>query len=307
MKKIKTILLRNFQCHKKLTVKLADNFTSIVGDNNGGKSAIVRALYWAFTNSPRSDWMCRLKGDKRLTATVTIEFDDGTVLTRKKGKNINQYILNGEKFEKFKFEVPQPIKDYLGQLMVTCGDKTLLPMIAMDEDQPFLTFESSVVRGSMLNYLTGIDIADKWKRDFLKDAKAYQNRQREYTATAAAAKEELVQYKGLDKATKKSIAVQKQLKAIGVHQERLNTLRELKGRLSEVKTAQRQYKAAPKVKVLVVAFKKLTEQYLEMVRLLGRVKAHLKDKESNKSNLETARAELEKYNVCPTCGATVTI
>jgi len=68
VQKIAKIKLKNFQCHKNLTMNLTTGMTSLMGKNNGGKSSAIRALYWIFTNSPRGDWMQREVGGKLINS-----------------------------------------------------------------------------------------------------------------------------------------------------------------------------------------------------------------------------------------------
>lgn len=172
MKYISKVTLKNFQCHKNLTATFSENVTSIIGDNNGGKSSIIRALYWILTNSPRGNWMQREKNGKLYAAEAYIEFDDGVVVGRIKGNNINKYIMDNDVWEKFGNNVPDPIMSYFNNLYVDVGKK-ILPNIHMQDDDPFMVSDSSTSRGLLVNYLTGINVGDQIRKDFTRQIKDF--------------------------------------------------------------------------------------------------------------------------------------
>jgi len=111
MKKIAKITLKNLQPFKALTIDFTEDITTLVGDNNTGKSTVIRALYWLFTNSPSGDWMCKEVNGKLKTASVRMVDTEGNAVKRIRGPKINRYILNGDKFDKFGRDVPEPIKE----------------------------------------------------------------------------------------------------------------------------------------------------------------------------------------------------
>lgn len=170
MNQISKVVLKNFQCHKNLTVNFDTGMTCLMGSNNGGKSSSIRALYWILTNSPRGEWMRREVEGVVKKAEAYVTFTDGTVLGRIKGDKINQYTMNGEMWEKFGTNIPSPIQDYIDDIELAKGTK-ILPNIHMQDDPAFMVFESSSVRGALVNYLTGIDVGDRMKKGFNKTLK----------------------------------------------------------------------------------------------------------------------------------------
>lgn len=102
---IESITIRNFQKHRKLHLKLGP-VTTIVGPNDSGKSALIRALTWVLTNKPNgSAFMSH--GMKRVLVKVSM---DGHVLVRSKGKG-NTYKLDGAEFKAFGKRVPDEISN----------------------------------------------------------------------------------------------------------------------------------------------------------------------------------------------------
>ncbi len=134
---IKKIDLRNFQCHEKKSLVIGKSHT-ITGTSNSGKSAIIRALYWAMCNKPRGNAFIT-HGKKNCLVQVV---GDGFKLTRKRGKT-NQYILNGKVFEAMGTEVPEEIQDALN----------INPEInfQLQHDVPFLLSKTPNENGAFIN------------------------------------------------------------------------------------------------------------------------------------------------------------
>ena len=105
---IHKLILKNFQKHKALTLKLDPHVTTIVGPSDSGKSAIIRALRWATLNQPRGDSFIR---DGAGSTRVTVRIDENKI-TRAKGKK-NTYKLNGKTFYAFGAVVPDEISQAL--------------------------------------------------------------------------------------------------------------------------------------------------------------------------------------------------
>jgi hypothetical protein len=92
---LKRVTIRNFQAHRKATFDL-ERIVTFVGENDAGKSAIVRTMFWVAFNQPPGDEIINWHAD---SVSAKLEFDDCEVV-RKKGKN-NLYLVNGERFKSF--------------------------------------------------------------------------------------------------------------------------------------------------------------------------------------------------------------
>ena len=113
--KIKSIRLRNFQSHKDSILELSTGVNAVVGLSRAGKSAILRGLHWVFENTPSGDvFLSHWGGD----ASVSVEFENGLVVIREKGKAVNQYRVKNpgtkeQVFEGFGQGVPDVIRGLL--------------------------------------------------------------------------------------------------------------------------------------------------------------------------------------------------
>lgn len=102
---ITKLVIRNFQAHEKLVIDLDPHVTTVVGQSDKGKSAVLRALRWVALNQPGGEAFIRDGEDK---ATVTVEAD-GKVITRTKGKGVNTYHIGDKEFKAFGSDVPPEI------------------------------------------------------------------------------------------------------------------------------------------------------------------------------------------------------
>ena len=114
---IQEIKIINFQKHKNLKIEFDSNITTIIGKNDSGKSAIIRALQWAILNqSPNSDFITNGEKDCKIELKI-----DGKNVIRKRLGSTNEYYLDDQKFLAFGTKVPEPIEQFLSIDEVNCG------------------------------------------------------------------------------------------------------------------------------------------------------------------------------------------
>lgn len=144
---ITRLIIRRFQFHLYRVLEL-DRVNTIVGTNDRGKSAIVRALRWLTTNKPRgSDFVQHGAPNTAVTAVV-----DGHRVTRIKGKDENLYLLDGRELGAVGSEVPHDIADILRL------DEDI--NFQGQHDSPFWFNESSAEVSRQLNEVVDLSIID---------------------------------------------------------------------------------------------------------------------------------------------------
>ncbi len=154
---IKKIHIQNIQSHKDSTLELSPGINAIVGSSNNGKSAILRAFYWVRYNRPLgvdnllSHWACDKKGNQIAVMEASIENENG-VVTRRRTKNENQYIVNDEELNVVKTDVPSQVEQLL-QLSDT--------NIQRQQDAPFLLSLTSGQVAQYFNKTVRLDIIDR--------------------------------------------------------------------------------------------------------------------------------------------------
>lgn len=105
---IKQIKLKNFQCHRDLSIELTPGVNILAAPTNKGKSAVVRAIRWLVEHKPVTG-LVRHGED---SMSVTLETDNGTV-TRFKTKSGNGYDVDGQRYLATGTIQPIPVKQVL--------------------------------------------------------------------------------------------------------------------------------------------------------------------------------------------------
>lgn len=120
-----TVLVKDFQSLSEVEIEVS-GLTVITGQNNKGKSALIRSIFGAFTN-PRGYKYVR-RGTKH--CSVSIDFNDGKTLTWEKGKHDNRYIFNGGKpLEKVGAGAPEELASF-GVQPIRVNDEDVWPQFA---------------------------------------------------------------------------------------------------------------------------------------------------------------------------------
>ena len=154
---IKSLEIKNIQSHKNSKLEFSPGINALVGSSNNGKSAILRSLNWAITNRPLgteillSNWAYDSKGKQTEEMSVKVE-KENSVLIRRKTKTENEYILNGEKMETIKTDVPESVKKFFSLSETN---------IQKQQDAPFLLSQSSGKTAEYFNRIVRLDIIDK--------------------------------------------------------------------------------------------------------------------------------------------------
>ena len=199
---ITRLRLRNFQNHKLRTLNF-DQITTIVGETDKGKSAIIRALRWIIYNRPNGTYFINWDS-KSATAEIKI---DGQVLTRRKGK-VNQYQIGKTKLQAVNRDVPEAVAQLLNvnhnniqlqhdslfwfSLTGRALAKELNQIVNLQAIDSTLQRAKSNVTKAKANLTAAqrrhehakqeVD-EQEWVGDFVKDAKALQDKQTEYKET----------------------------------------------------------------------------------------------------------------------------
>jgi len=149
--------IKNYQSVKDVSFDF-EGFTVILGKNNIGKSAIVRAIEAPLVNQPGKDFIRH--GEKNTTVHIV---KDDVDLKWIKGSSAVYEIKNGDKvdtYTKLNRDVPQPLID-AGFEKMKIGDKRVLPLIASQFDALFLVDKPGSVVTEVLAELYQIDTISK--------------------------------------------------------------------------------------------------------------------------------------------------
>lgn len=145
---ITEISISNFQSHRDSHLELSDGVTVLLGPSDSGKSAILRAMRWLIENKPtgeafRSHW----GGDTSISLVI-----DGKNITRARTKKDNQYLIDGNSFDKVGAgDSPQEVQHILDIDPVS---------LQWQHDTPFLLDESSAEVARKLNKAINLEAID---------------------------------------------------------------------------------------------------------------------------------------------------
>jgi exonuclease SbcC len=142
------LTIANFQAHEKLVVEFDEHLTTIIGPNDVGKSAVLRALKWVCLNQPSGDEFIR-HGSPVCWVRLSV---DGRAIVRRRGDKINTYKLDGKEFRSFGVgAVPVDIAKVLQVV-----DMNFQGQI----DPPFLFIESAGQVSKQLNQVINLGSID---------------------------------------------------------------------------------------------------------------------------------------------------
>src|SRR5579863_8740376 len=102
---ITKILIKGFQRHKKISLRLGQGVNTIIGRSNSGKSSVLRALRWLCDNTPRGNKFIH-RGSKKASVTIWV---DGHKIKRTKGEGVNSYSIDGHVLKAFGAKPPAEV------------------------------------------------------------------------------------------------------------------------------------------------------------------------------------------------------
>lgn len=146
---LEEITVWDFQTHAKKTVKL-DQVTTLIGHNDQGKTALIRALAVACNILPPHKDFVRF-GRKRFRIDLKV---DGHTVSRRKGKGLNLYLLDGKKykFDGTRTKVPAEVAGLLN-----VGPENF----ALQHDKHFWFFDTAGQVSKKLNEIVNLSVIDK--------------------------------------------------------------------------------------------------------------------------------------------------
>jgi exonuclease SbcC len=168
--KIRKLKLKNFQSHALTEIDLSKGLNVFVGNSDEGKSAIVRALDAVLRNEVSNDLVRH--GEEFFE--VTIILDNGTVVSRRKGEDVNEYVIIeedkvAETFERLGNDVPKRVREILGSCDVTIDEEDIPVTIANQEHGTFLMDQAAPVRAKLFGKISGLDVIDRALKEIQSD------------------------------------------------------------------------------------------------------------------------------------------
>lgn len=144
---IDSVIIKNFQSHKNSELEFTPGLNVIIGQTDSGKTAILRALNWVFTNRPMGDSFKSHWGGE---CSVKIKTNSNEI-SRIKGSS-NSYQLNGINFTAFGTGVPDEITTALNISEINYQKQM---------DAPYLLNETPGAVASHFNKIANFEQIDK--------------------------------------------------------------------------------------------------------------------------------------------------
>jgi DNA repair protein SbcC/Rad50 len=200
------LTVKAFQSHANTALDLRDTFICVVGANNVGKSALIRAVEWNLYDAFRGSKFIK-KGQKE--ASVEMQLGE-TIVKRLKGRGINAYVLNGKQFDAIKSGVPPEVTEALGTQPIQIDKDLVLKInIVKQTEHPFLMNETGTTRAKVLNALTGHHVLDVAIRNTVAETRRLQGEQKHLTERQVSLEEDAKGFKDLPEQEKKVFEARK--------------------------------------------------------------------------------------------------
>lgn len=162
------IRVENFQSIEDSEIEVS-GLTVITGTNNGGKSALHRAVFGAVTNARGTKFVRHGKDQ----CTVTLTFGDGRTLVWEKGDKINSYTVDGKTLNKVGAGAPPPEVQALGIVPIEAAGRELWPQFAHQfTGQVFLLDQPGSVLAESIADVTRVGVLNEALRNTQSDRRA---------------------------------------------------------------------------------------------------------------------------------------
>jgi len=188
------IRVQNFQSIVDSEIEVS-GLTVITGSNNGGKSALHRAVYGAVTNARGTKFVRHGKDQ----CTVTVTFGDGRTLVWEKGEKVNSYTVDGKTLNKVGTGVPPPEVQSLGILPIEAAGRELWPQFAHQfTGQVFLLDQPGSVLAESIADVTRVGVLNEALRNTQSERRGLGTELKVRVADVAKLEAQESTYAGLD-------------------------------------------------------------------------------------------------------------
>ena len=201
---LKSLRLKNILCHPDLYLEFDKGLNVLIGDSEGGKSAIQRAINALLYNSPSIEQYRNWDCEKDDELSITLVTSEGNTITRRKGsvivggekqKNVNEYLLNGKSYKGMKRnEVPEDILKVLN-----LGDVNV-----QNQDDNFFLFKKTPGEvGRYINKIVDLDVIHISQKNIESERRSINNKLEKKQEDLEKQKEDLEKYNYLGEAEKR--------------------------------------------------------------------------------------------------------
>lgn len=260
--------VRDFQSIGDAVIEV-DGLTVITGPNNSGKTALIRAIYGAFTNA-RGTSFVRLGKD---STRVEVTFSDGRSLVWEKGAKVNRYELDGSPLNRVGSGAPAETKT-LGITSVEAAGRELWPQFAHQfVGQIFLLNEPGSVLAEAIADVDKVGVLNEALRLSQSDRRSAVSDLKLRLGDVEKGEQALLRFEGLDAVVVRVQGLERRRVEIGGVQRSLQDFRGLRARWSTSQKAVEDLlpvRSLPTVSDELVTRTKKTSTALEWARGVSR-------------------------------------
>lgn len=290
---LQRLLIRNFQRHERRAIDFAC-VTTIVGDNDEGKSSILRAIRWLCLNRPSGSEFINWDAD---SVRVTLQVDDHKV-KRARGK-ANTYQLDAKTFKAFGNDVPEPIAKLLNVSELNFQGQ---------HESPFWFTLSPGQVSKELNQIIDLGSIDETLANLgkkLRKAKVTVDITKDRLAEAKQAQAELADVPDLDEELTEVEELEAKAAKLDYKQDRLESL------VEAIEHTQEKQKKYADILEPLTAYNQLLEQledtleqHEQLSKLIDNIQQAQKDSSQCQKQLKRTEAKLHELGQgkCPLCG-----
>lgn len=189
------IRVQNFQSIEDSEIEVS-GLTVITGTNNGGKSALHRAVFAAFTNAKGTSFV-RIGTPQ---CTVSITFEDGQSLVWEKGEKVNRYTVNGKVLNKVGAGAPPPEVQAFHVVPIEAAGRELWPQFAHQfTGQVFLLDQPGSVLAESIADVTRVGVLNEALRETQSERRSQASELKVRVADVAKLEAHESTYAGLDR------------------------------------------------------------------------------------------------------------
>lgn len=218
--------VKNFQSIEDASLDV-DGLTVVTGPNNSGKTAMIRAVYGAFTNA-RGNKYVRYGKD---SCEVRLDFSDGRTLVWEKGAKVNRYQLDGKDLNKVGQGAPPEVST-LGVLPVEAAGREIWPQFAHQfVGQVFLIDEPGSVLAEAVSDVNRVGVLNEALRNAQSDRRTAASDLKLRQEDAAKHEAVVAKYDGLDGALSLAREVETLRSDLAKDRARLDEAKRLRDRL----------------------------------------------------------------------------
>lgn len=268
---IQSLTLKNFRSWKEGHLEFSDKISIIVGENDNGKTNILRAINLIANNRPlgedfRSNW----GGDTTILMQV-----DNKLIGRYKTDNDNFYTLtheNGkeEEFRAFNKGVPDKIKQLINFSDVNIGFQL---------DGPFLLGKSPSDVAKYYNEAVNLDIIDRSISNIKSTLKSEKTEKSQIESNIKKHEEDLEKLKWLDEVEPKIVNlenlqknVQKKVMDFSVLSELIQSFNQQEEQLIKLKKITIHEDSLKKLEILYNTYEKALSEYELLDEFIEKIK-----------------------------------